>query len=163
MAAALLVIDVQRELVDGLPPPRRAAFVEIVRSLLHSARAAGVPVVYVRHDGGPGGLMPDTPGWQIAAEVAPAGGERIVDKRFRDAFRETNLAALVPSSNALNPPLRASMRKSPRRFVPATWKMAMSLPLGKARLPMASTDRPAVLRGDVWVVSLDPVVGAEAV
>jgi nicotinamidase-related amidase len=95
MATALLVVDVQRDLVDGLPAPRRRAFVETVRSLVADARGAGVAVIYVRHDGGADELTPQTPGWQIAAEIGPLEGDPIVEKRFRDAFRETNLAGVL--------------------------------------------------------------------
>jgi nicotinamidase-related amidase len=95
MAKALLVIDVQRVLVDALDPQRRAAFLGTLGGLLERARGSGVPVVYVRHDGGAEELTPGTPEWEIAAEIAPRPGEPIVDKRFSDAFRETNLAAVL--------------------------------------------------------------------
>jgi nicotinamidase-related amidase len=95
MPTALLVIDVQRELVDALPPQRRTAFLGTLGALLERARGAGVPVVYVRHDGSPGELVPCTPGWEVAAEIAPRPGEPVVDKRFSDAFRETDLAAVL--------------------------------------------------------------------
>lgn len=95
MATALLVIDVQRELVDALAAERRTAFLGTLGELLGRARDAGVPVVYVRHDGSPDELVPGTPGWEVAGEIAPQPGEPIVDKRFADAFRETNLAAVL--------------------------------------------------------------------
>lgn len=100
MATALLVIDVQRMLVDALAPERRAAFVHTLDTLLARARSAGTPVVYVRHDGGPTELTPGTPAWEIAGEVAPRVNEPIVDKRFSDAFRETNLAEVLAGIDA---------------------------------------------------------------
>jgi nicotinamidase-related amidase len=36
-------------------------------------------------------MRPGSDDWQIANEVAPLEGEPIVEKRYRDAFRETNL------------------------------------------------------------------------
>lgn len=55
MTTVLLLIDVQRVLVDELPPARRAAFLEPLRGLLERARSGGTPVVHVRHDGGSAG------------------------------------------------------------------------------------------------------------
>jgi nicotinamidase-related amidase len=95
MATALLVIDVQRELVDYLPPQRRTELLSTLGATLERARSAGIPVVYVRHDGGASELTPGTPGWEIAHEIAPHAGEPIVDKRFPDSFRETNLADVL--------------------------------------------------------------------
>jgi nicotinamidase-related amidase len=97
MAAALLVIDVQRALLDELAPERRDAFARTLQGLLKDARATGCPVVYVRHDGSPHELLPGTPDWEVAAEIAPHPGEPIVEKRFRDAFRETTLADVLGS------------------------------------------------------------------
>ena len=90
MATALLVVDVQRDLVDALAPERRAAFLQTVSGTIAGARERGIPVVYVRHADEE--LQPGTPGWEIAGEIAPRDGEAVVEKRFRDAFRETNLA-----------------------------------------------------------------------
>jgi nicotinamidase-related amidase len=100
MTTALLVIDVQRELVDALPSARRTVFLATLAELLERARAAGVAVVYVRHDGGPTELTAGTAGWQIAGEIAPKPHEPIVDKRFRDAFRETTLADVLATIGA---------------------------------------------------------------
>jgi nicotinamidase-related amidase len=95
MATALLVIDVQQALVDELPAPRRDAFLATLTALLERTRASAVPVIYVRADCSPDELIPGTPQWEIAGAIAPCAGEPIVDKRFRDAFRETNLADVL--------------------------------------------------------------------
>jgi nicotinamidase-related amidase len=87
--AALLVIDVQQQPLSELLPARRPAFLKTIASLLRGARKRGMPVVYVRHQDE--WMRPDTDDWQIAGEVAPLEGEPIVEKRYRDAFRETNL------------------------------------------------------------------------
>ena len=50
MATALLVIDIQRSLVDELAPDRRSSFLRTVGDLLERARAMRTPVVYVRHN-----------------------------------------------------------------------------------------------------------------
>jgi len=100
VATVLLVIDVQRALVDALNPRRQTEFLDVLRGLLDRARAGGTPVVYVRHDGAPDELVAGTAEWEIAHEIAPKPGEPIVDKRFRDAFRETNLADVLAKLEA---------------------------------------------------------------
>jgi len=89
VSIALLVIDVQQALVDALEPHRRATFLHTLADLIARARALGTPVVYVRHTDEE--LVPNTSAWEIAAEIAPQPGDAIVEKRHRDAFRETNL------------------------------------------------------------------------
>ncbi len=93
MSDVLLVIDVQRELVDELNEARRASFVQTLIALIDRARAARVPVVYVRH--GDDELREGSAQWEIAAEIAPRDAETIVDKHFRDAFRDTGLADVL--------------------------------------------------------------------
>jgi nicotinamidase-related amidase len=98
MAVALLVIDVQRELVAGLEPARRAAFLRTLSDLLERARAGDVPVVYVRHEDE--ALVPGTDDWQIVDEIAPRPFDPIVEKRYCDAFRETDLADVLQRLDA---------------------------------------------------------------
>lgn len=93
MAVALLVVDVQRELVQGLEPARRAAFLRTLSDLLKRARTRSVPVVYVRHEDE--ALVPGTDDWQIVDEIAPYPSDPIVEKQHRDAFRETELADVL--------------------------------------------------------------------
>jgi nicotinamidase-related amidase len=100
MATAVLIIDVQRTLVEALEPARRAALISTLEELLARARAGGFPVVYVRHDGGETELTPGTAGWEIAPEIAPNATEPVVDKRFCDAFRDTNLAGVLEGLEA---------------------------------------------------------------
>jgi nicotinamidase-related amidase len=40
-------------------------------------------------------MTPGSDDWQIPVDVAPRDGEPIVEKRFRDAFRETELAGVL--------------------------------------------------------------------
>jgi len=94
MATALLVVDVQTALTDWLAAERRRDFLATLRELIARARAAGIPVVYVRH-GDEEDLIAGTAGWEITARIAPRPDEPIVDKRFRDAFRETTLAGVL--------------------------------------------------------------------
>jgi nicotinamidase-related amidase len=93
MATALLVVDVQRMLVAYLEPSRRAEFLDGLTALLHRARAAEIPLVYVQHEDEE--LVPNTSGWEIADEITPRAAEPIVRKRYRDAFRETELSDVL--------------------------------------------------------------------
>jgi nicotinamidase-related amidase len=89
MKPALLVIDVEQQPLNELAPGRRRAFLDTIASLLNNARGRGVPVVYVRNEDE--WMRPGSDDWQIADEIAPLEGEPIVEKRYRDAFRETDL------------------------------------------------------------------------
>ncbi|MGD1066883.1 MAG: cysteine hydrolase family protein [Vulcanimicrobiaceae bacterium] len=88
-------MDVQKGLVDYLPPARSCAFVPTIRGLIDRARAQGVPVVYVQHEEDGEGLVRGTPMWEIAGAIAPLPDDPIVAKRHRDAFRETDLADVL--------------------------------------------------------------------
>lgn len=98
MNAALVVIDVQRSLVDYLGKERRAEYLPVLAALIERARTQNVPVVYVRHNDEE--LVHGSSGWQIAGEIGPQAGEPIVDKTFRDSFRETNLADVLAALDA---------------------------------------------------------------
>jgi nicotinamidase-related amidase len=100
VADVLLIIDVQRALLDELSPARREGFLATLVPLLDRARSTALPVVFVRHDGRPSELVPGTPEWQIASEIAPRADEPIVDKRLDDAFAQTTLADVLAALDA---------------------------------------------------------------
>src|SRR6266545_5764309 len=86
---ALLVVDVQVGLIEGPNPVYQgAAVLERIAGLIAGARAAATPVIYVQ-DQDVGGV--GTPEWQIHPAVAPAAGEVVVGKAWRDSFQETSL------------------------------------------------------------------------
>ncbi|WGF89702.1 cysteine hydrolase family protein [Marinivivus vitaminiproducens] len=93
MTTALIVIDLQRGMFDPAQPAHDGeAVLARVAALLARARAAGVPVLHVRHDGGAGDpLQRDTPGWTIHPAVAPMGVEPVIDKDRSSAFHGTGL------------------------------------------------------------------------
>jgi nicotinamidase-related amidase len=95
---ALVVIDVQQALVDELQADRRSSFLATLTALLARARNAGVPVVYVRHNDEE--LAKGSAQWELAREIAPRAGEPIVEKTFRDAFRETNFDDVLQGLSA---------------------------------------------------------------
>jgi nicotinamidase-related amidase len=97
MNTALLVIDVQKGLVEYLPPYRQTELLQNVAALLDKARSAGVAVIYVQHQDEE--LIPGTRVWEIAAEISPRNGEPVVAKTYRDSFRETRLDQLLNERN----------------------------------------------------------------
>ena len=92
---ALVVVDVQLGMFDKDDPVYNGQeLLENVGSLIARAREAGVPVVYVQHQGGSGHpLAPDAPGYPIHPAIAPRASEAVVTKRTPDSFHETTLQA----------------------------------------------------------------------
>jgi len=91
--AAVVIIDAQREYVDGkVPLPGVGPALAEIAKLLARARAAGTPVVHIRHRGRPGGAFdPAHEGFAIAPEAAPERSETVIDKLLPNAFAETGL------------------------------------------------------------------------
>ncbi len=96
-SSALLLIDLQNEYLDGrLPLPGAAAALAASRALLEKARAAGRPVIHVRHAGRVGGLFdPSTRAFAIADAVTPLAGEIVIDKSLPNCFAGTGLKATL--------------------------------------------------------------------
>jgi nicotinamidase-related amidase len=97
--AVLIVIDAQREYVDGKLPLSGVdpALVEI-GTLLTRARKASVPIIHIQHRGRPGGAFgPDTGGFAIADAAAPAGSETVIEKSLPNSFAGTTLGAALES------------------------------------------------------------------
>ncbi len=101
-ADALVVVDVQRALVEGPRAVTEApAYLARWRAALAAARAAGVVVVHLQDDGAdPGSLIPHgSAGWELALDVAD--GEPVVGKAEDDGFVGTDLAALLGDASRL--------------------------------------------------------------
>jgi nicotinamidase-related amidase len=89
----LLIIDAQREYTDGLLPLTGVApAIEQLAVLLDKARAAGAPVVHVRHVSKGKAFNPSSTGYEIVKSLTPRDGEVIVDKGLPNAFAGTELA-----------------------------------------------------------------------
>lgn len=93
MTTGLLVIDLQRGMFTaGEPPHAGDAVLSRVAALLARARANGIPVLHVQHDGGPGDpLERSAPGWEIHPAVAPRDGEPVIEKTRCSAFHDSDL------------------------------------------------------------------------
>ena len=96
-ASAVVMIDAQREYLDGrLPLPGVEDALEEGRRLLGAARQAGRPVIHVRHKGRAGGLFdPETTAYAIAEAVFPVGDEPVVTKTLPNSFAGTELAEVL--------------------------------------------------------------------
>ena len=89
----LVLIDAQRGMFAFRRPLHDAeAFLGRVSHLLTQARARGLPVLHIRHGGGPGHLLAQgSEGWLHHPAVAPLPGEVIIDKRHSSGFQGTRL------------------------------------------------------------------------
>lgn len=92
---ALVIIDMQTALLEAHPYHEHTVIANI-QHLLAECRQNAVPVIYVRHDGGIGDeLERGSDGWQICTELEPKDGEKIIDKQFNSAFRQTQLESYL--------------------------------------------------------------------
>ena len=90
--ATLLIIDAQREYVDGkLPLAGIDDALAAGGKLLARARAAGTPVVHVLHRGAGPFFNPESSGFQPAAPLIPQASEAIVEKTLANSFAGTTL------------------------------------------------------------------------
>ena len=99
----LLIIDAQREYTDGLLPLVGVqSAVEALAVLLEKARAAGTPVVHVRHQSKGKAFNPSSTGYEIVKELTPRSGETIIDKGLPNSFAGTDLAKHLASLGRKN-------------------------------------------------------------
>ncbi|MEV1027094.1 isochorismatase family protein [Streptomyces sp. NPDC050264] len=88
---ALLVIDVQNEVVEGAA--RRDEVVARISTLVDRARAEDVPVIWVQHSDD--GLKEGTHAWSYVPELVRRDGEPVVHKKYGDSFEATDLEAVL--------------------------------------------------------------------
>lgn len=93
---AVLVIDVQAGPFSTNPPPFESA--EVVRrinAVTAKARAANVPVIFIRHQGPPDPHWRVPEGSRLDPSLQIAQGEAIIDKTTADAFNGTDLEKVL--------------------------------------------------------------------
>jgi nicotinamidase-related amidase len=88
---ALVVIDVQNG--NMAEAHARDAVVANVSSLVERARAEQVPVVWVQH--ADDNLPHGSDAWRIVPELHPEVDEPLVEKRYGDAFEDTDLEGVL--------------------------------------------------------------------
>ncbi len=90
---ALVIIDIQNFYFEGGKVPLTGSVEASLQAkkLLEAFRAKKGPVIHVKHvPANPAGLEND-PAYAIHPNVAPAEGEKVIVKRYANAFRETEL------------------------------------------------------------------------
>ena len=91
MKSALLVIDVQRDVVANAY--RRDEVIANIAGLVDRARKEGVSVIWVQHSDDE--LVKGSEGWAYVAELRMGDGDPVVHKQFGDSFEGTNLDELL--------------------------------------------------------------------
>jgi nicotinamidase-related amidase len=86
-ATALLIIDVQNGVVDGVP--RRDEVISNIGSLVTKARDEKVPVIWVQHSDDD--LVQGSPEWEYVTELKRLDAEPLVHKSYGDSFEATDL------------------------------------------------------------------------
>lgn len=101
--SVLLIIDAQREYVDGtLPLSGITEALAVGGELLQRAHAAGTPIVHVLHRGGGPLFNPEGEGFQPAAPLIPQAGEAVIEKAQANAFADTALQEVLAATGRRN-------------------------------------------------------------
>lgn len=89
--SALIVIDVQVDVVkDAFKRDEKVAH---MATAVAKARAASIPVIWVRHSAED--LPLHSAGWEIVSELVPADTEAIIEKTYRSTFEATNFEEVL--------------------------------------------------------------------
>lgn len=159
--SVLLIIDAQREYVDGkLALPGIAESLAVGGRLLARARAAGTPVMHVLHRGAGPIFDPATDYYQPAAPLIPASGEAVVEKIQANAFAGTDLQAVLDATgrknlivigymthNCISSTVRAATERGFRSTVVAAASGTRALPDGRGGVLAADVLHAASLIG----------------
>lgn len=159
--SVLLIIDAQREYVDGkLALPGIEASLAAGACLLARARAAGTPVVHVLHRGAGPIFNPATPYHQPAETMLPLAGEAIVEKTQANAFAGTGLQSVLEATgrknlivigymthNCVSSTVRAATERGFRSTVVAAASGTRALPDGQGGVLSAEVLHAASLIG----------------
>jgi nicotinamidase-related amidase len=100
--STLVLIDCQNTYTRGVMELEGVqAALDEVEILLDRARSAGIPIIHIQHDDGPGSLY-DIEGecGSIVSRVAPHNGEPVVVKNYPNAFVQTDLDDVLKTANA---------------------------------------------------------------
>jgi nicotinamidase-related amidase len=102
--STLILIDCQNTYTYGAMELEGVqAALDEAAVLLERARSAGIPIIHIQHDDGPGSLY-DVSGHSgaIVDWVAPRDGEQVVVKNYPNSFVGTDLDAKLKALNAQN-------------------------------------------------------------
>ena len=94
--SVLVIIDAQREYVDGaLPLVDVDAAITDISHLLVRARKSGAPVIHVVHKGGRALFNPEGKFFEIVSSLQPLGNETVIEKTRVSAFTGTGLEEAI--------------------------------------------------------------------
>jgi nicotinamidase-related amidase len=103
-STAVLVVDLQTGLIDGVAEPPihdAAAVIERAKAVIAWARRSGRKVAFVRHDGPPGdSLAPGAAGWPVWPALGQAEDEPTFGKSVGDAFSQSALGDWIDAQGA---------------------------------------------------------------
>ena len=86
-SSALLIIDVQIGLVELVPPEVQSSVLSKIRTLLTKARASGIAVIFIQHDGTKeNDFLPGTPDWKILPGLTQEQDDIFINKTANDCF-----------------------------------------------------------------------------
>ena len=139
--ATVVVIDAQREYVDGkLPLTDVQPALDEIGNLLRRARALRAPVIHIVHQGKAGGAFaPESTGFEIASPATPAPGEAVVHKTLPNAFASTDLASRLAALKKPNVVLVGFMT---HMCVEATARASIDLGFKATVIASATATRP---------------------
>ncbi|WP_179474897.1 cysteine hydrolase family protein [Mycolicibacterium vinylchloridicum] len=103
-ASTLILVDCQNTYTRGVMELEGVqGALDEAAALLDRARSAGIPIVHIQHDDGPGSLY-DVNGESgaIVSRVAPRDGEPVVVKNYPNSFVDTPLDEHLKSVGAQN-------------------------------------------------------------
>ncbi|KAB7756131.1 cysteine hydrolase family protein [Mycolicibacterium mucogenicum] len=102
--SALVLIDCQNTYTQGVMELEGVQdALDEAAALLDRARTAGIPVIHIQHDDGPGSLY-DIGGESgaIVDRVAPRGDEPVIVKQYPNSFVQTDLDERLKALGASN-------------------------------------------------------------
>jgi nicotinamidase-related amidase len=102
--STLILIDCQNTYTRGVMELEGVqAALDETATLLDRARTAGIPIIHIQHNDGPGSLY-DIEGESgaIVAQVAPREGEPVVVKQYPNSFVGTDLEERLKALDATN-------------------------------------------------------------
>jgi nicotinamidase-related amidase len=101
--AVLIIIDAQREYVEGaLPLVGVDAAIAEIAQLLTRARKSGTPVIHIMHKGKGALFNPDGHYFKIVAPLQPLIGETVIEKMRVSAFADTRLEEAIQHTGRKN-------------------------------------------------------------
>jgi nicotinamidase-related amidase len=96
MSRAVLVIDVQRSLCEGVYETFEAArTIDRINQVTSRARAAEALVVIIQHESQSGPFVHGSDGWQLAPALHTAPTDTFLRKTATDSFHRTDLDAFL--------------------------------------------------------------------